>query len=204
MLYTDTGTRPYVAAIVAASGALYAQSSQGLVRIDPSTGAVTVVDATANCVTPIAMAGTDLYCLDDSITRYPLSGGAATTLIAEAAFGSTENLVAMGVGTSRLYLMTYDSTAETASFYSMAMSGGTLTTIASGLQVKSEWFVVNDAGLFWVGGVPGGTSFPLMRLCLSGGAPSVANPVGRANFIAADSHDVYLPDYDGNIDEYTF
>ena len=114
------------------------------------------------------------------------------------------HLVAVGVGSSQLFLMGYDSTSEKASLFTVATSGGTPSKLAAGLQVKSEWFVVNDAGLFWVGGVPGGPSYPLMQLGLSGGTPSVANARGAANFMAADAHGVHLCDYYGDIDEHAF
>jgi hypothetical protein len=202
-LYTDPSVTGTVYSLAPAGGALYAQSSQGLVRIDRQSGVATPLDARAQCWAQIAIDGQSLYCVGQGLTQYALGGNTATTLVATMAL-APDHLVAVGVGSSQLFLMGYDSTSEKASLFTVATSGGTPSKLAAGLQVKSEWFVVNDAGLFWVGGVPGGPSYPLMQLGLSGGTPSVANARGAANFMAADAHGVYLCDYYGDIDEYAF
>lgn len=203
-LYSDPGTSfPNVSAIEAANGVLYAQSSQGLVQIPRDGGAAIVIDAKAQCYGQIAVDGQSLFCVGDGVTSYPVGGSTATTLVSDAALGQ-EHVAAIGIQGGQMYLAGYSSSSEMASLYVMPESGGTPMRLATGLQMKSIWFVVNDAGLFWVAGTPGGQSYPLMELGLSGGTPKVANQRGAANFIAADAHGVYLPDYSGDIDEYVF
>jgi hypothetical protein len=204
VLYTDTSIQGSVSGVFPAAGSVYTQSSAGLIRIDRQTGAVAVLDARGTCWSQIVISGQDLYCVGGGVTHYTLAGGTPSTVLAASALGSMQSVVAIGLSGSTMYLMAYASGGSTASVYSVPVSGGMPTQLATSLQVKSEWFVVNDAGLFWVAGVPGGMSYPLMRLSPSGGTPTVVNQTGAANFIAADAHGVYLPDYYGDIDEYVF
>ena len=201
-LYTDPNPIGGIENVVTAGGAVYTSSSEGVIRIDRDTGAVTKIVTTDCGATEILVDAEHVYCFGQAITMTPLAGGVSTTLVPPPTSSTYRR--GFAIDDADLYFMMASSTDETYTLQKVPLSGGSPTVLAANLQVRSMSFVVNEVGVFWIAVTPSVGTYPLMRVDLAGGTPVVASPMGDGAFLAADARNVYVATFLGNINEVAF
>jgi hypothetical protein len=185
--------------IAIGGGYVYTSSEQNVVRIS-TTGTVTVIAANTSC-NQVAVDANQVYCLNESLVVYPLSGEPAFSLLSPPAGGNT--FVGLALDSAYAYVSEQSDGGPTYTFVRVPLAGGSPTTLAVGVPMTSQSFVVGSDGLFWVGGVAGTTNLPLMQLPTSGGTPTAVG-TGDASFLFAAGPGVYLATTSGSIVEQGF